>query len=166
TEVSEASGTLLLEVAARRWSDQVLEALQLPASCLPPVLESCNEAGRTSDGVPVAAGAGDQAAGALGVGVDRPGPVSVVLGTSGVVFAATERFAADAQARVHAFCHAVPETWHLMGVMLSAAGSLRWLRDTIAPESDYDELIAEAATWPAGTEDLIFLPYLVGERTP
>src|SRR5207302_2322837 len=166
TDVADASGTLLLDVAQRRWSLEVLDALELDGAWLPEALESPAVSGRTPDGVPVAAGAGDQAAGALGVGVDRPGPVSVVLGTSGVVFAATERFAADAQARVHAFCHAVPETWHLMGVMLSAAGSLRWLRDTIAPESDYDELIAEAATWPAGTEDLIFLPYLVGERTP
>jgi xylulokinase len=116
--------------------------------------------------VPVAAGAGDQAAGALGVGVDLPGPLSVVLGTSGVVFAALERFAADPQARLHAFCHAVPGAWHAMGVMLSAAGSLRWLRDALAPGVSYDELIAEAAAWPAGAEGLLFLPYLAGERTP
>jgi xylulokinase len=116
--------------------------------------------------VPVAAGAGDQAAGAVGVGVDRPGPLSVVLGTSGVVFSALERFAADRQARVHAFCHAIPNTWHAMGVMLSAAGSLRWLRDVVGSGADYGRLVAEADAWPAGTEGLTFLPYLAGERTP
>jgi xylulokinase len=116
--------------------------------------------------VPVAAGGGDQAAGALGVGVDRPGPVSVVLGTSGVVFAALDAFAADPLARVHAFCHAVPGSWHAMGVMLSAAGSLRWLRDATGSSASYDQLLAEAAAWPAGTEGLTFLPYLAGERTP
>jgi xylulokinase len=166
TEVSDASGTLLLDVAARRWSDQMLEALELPLSWLPPVLESVDEAGRTADGVPVAAGAGDQAAGALGVGVDRPGPVSVVLGTSGVVFCALPGFAADRQARVHAFCHAVPGTWHAMGVMLSAAGSLQWLRRAVAPDLGYEQLVGEAEAWPAGTEGLLFAPYLAGERTP
>lgn len=166
TEVSDASGTLLLDVAARRWSDQVVGALELPASWLPPVLESVDEAGRTADGVPVAAGAGDQAAGALGVGVDRPGPLSVVLGTSGVVFCALPAFAADPQARLHAFCHAVPATWHAMGVMLSAAGSLQWLRSAAAPDLGYDQLVSEAEAWPAGTEGLLFAPYLAGERTP
>ena len=166
TEVSDASGTLLLDVAARRWSDQVLQALELPASWLPPVLESVDEAGHTADGVPVAAGAGDQAAGALGVGVDRPGPLSVVLGTSGVVFCALPAFAADPQARLHAFCHAVPATWHVMGVMLSAAGSLQWLRNAAAPDLGYEQLISEAESWPAGTEGLLFAPYLAGERTP
>jgi xylulokinase len=166
TEVSDASGTLLLDVAARRWSDQVLDALELPASWLPPVLESVDEAGRTADGVPVAAGAGDQAAGALGVGVDRPGPVSVVLGTSGVVFCALDGFAADPWAKLHAFCHAVPATWHAMGVMLSAAGSLQWLRRVIAPDRAYAQLVSEAEAWPAGTEGLLFAPYLAGERTP
>jgi xylulokinase len=129
-------------------------------------LESPTVSGETQDGVPVAAGAGDQAAGAVGVGVDRPGPLSVVLGTSGVVFAALEEFGADREARVHAFCHAVPGTWHAMGVMLSAAGSLRWLRDVVAPELGYETLVAEADSWPAGSEGLIFLPYLAGERTP
>jgi xylulokinase len=166
TDVADASGTLLLDVAHRRWSGEVLEALELDGAWLPEALESPAVSGRTPDGVPVAAGAGDQAAGALGVGVDRPGPLSVVLGTSGVVFAALEHFAADSQARVHAFCHAVPGAWHAMGVMLSAAGSLRWLRDTVATGVPYDELIAGAASWPAGTEGLVFLPYLAGERTP
>jgi xylulokinase len=166
SDVSDASGTLLLDVANRSWSEEVLTALALDHAWLPRVLESPAISGHTADGVPVAAGGGDQAAGALGVGVDRPGPVSVVLGTSGVVFAALAEFAADPQARVHAFCHAVPDAWHAMGVMLSAAGSLRWLRDAVAPGIPYDQLIDEAAAWPAGTEGLVFLPYLVGERTP
>jgi xylulokinase len=166
TDVSDASGTLLLDVAARRWSEEVLDALELDPAWLPRAHESPVVSGLTADGVPVAAGAGDQAAGALGVGVDQPGPVSVVLGTSGVVFAALDRFRADKQARVHAFCHAVPGAWHAMGVMLSAAGSLRWLRDATGSSASYDELLAEAAVWPAGTEGLIFLPYLAGERTP
>jgi xylulokinase len=166
TDVSDASGMLLLDVAARRWSEDVLDALDLDPALLPRVMESPDLSGRTPAGVPIAAGGGDQACGALGVGVDRPGPVSVVLGTSGVVFAALDAFAADPQARVHAFCHAVPGAWHAMGVMLSAAGSLRWLRDTIAPDVAYDELMTAAAAWPPGTEGLLFAPYLVGERTP
>ncbi len=156
-DAADASGTLLFDVAERRWSDEVLEALEVPREWLPQVHESPD--------VPGAPGAGDQAAGALGVGIDRPGPVSVVIGTSGVVFAALPAFAHDAQARVHAFCHAVPGGWHAMGVMLSAAGSLRWLRESVVGES-YDELDREAAAWPPGTEGLLFLPYLTGERTP
>ncbi len=166
TDVSDASGTLLLDVAQRAWSPQVLEALKLDPAWLPRVLEGPAVSGHTSDGVPVASGGGDQAAGALGVGVDRPGAVSVVLGTSGVVFAALDRFEFDRRARLHAFCHAVPGAWHVMGVMLSAAGSLRWLRSLFAPAVSYDELLAEAGRWPAGTEGLVFLPYLAGERTP
>ncbi len=122
TDVSDASGTLLLDVAGRRWSREVLDALKVDPRWLPSVLESPAVSGVTEDGVPVAAGGGDQATGALGVGVDRPGPLSIVLGTSGVVFAALQQYAADPQGRVHAFCHAVPGTWHAMGVMLSAAG--------------------------------------------
>jgi xylulokinase len=166
TDVADASGTLVLNVAKRQWSEEVLEALHFDPDWLPRVLESPETSGHTKDGIPVAAGAGDQAAGALGVGVVEPGPVSVVLGTSGVVFAALNSFAADPQGRVHAFCHAVPGKWHAMGVMLSAAGSLRWLRDTIAPEIGYDQLLKEAEGWPPGTEGLTFLPYLAGERTP
>ena len=165
-DVADASGTLLLDVARRRWSREMLEALELDPAWLPRTLESPEISGATAAGIPVAAGAGDQAAAALGVGVDRPGPVSVVLGTSGVVFAALPGFAADPQARVHAFCHAVPGGWHAMGVMLSAAGSLRWLRDTVATGRGYEELIAAAQKWPSGTEGLTFLPYLTGERTP
>jgi xylulokinase len=165
-DVADASGTLLFDVARRRWSDEVVAALDLDPAWLPPALESAEVSGHTPDGVPVAAGAGDQAAGALGVGVVEPGPLSVVLGTSGVVFTALDAYAHDPQARVHAFCHAVPDTWHAMGVMLSAAGSLRWLRDVAAPGTGFGELVAEAERWEPGAEGLSFLPYLAGERTP
>jgi xylulokinase len=164
TDVADASGTLLLDVAERRWSEEMLDALAFEREWLPRVLESQQLSGATAEGVPVAAGAGDQAAGALGVGVDRPGPVSVVLGTSGVVFAALERYAADPQVRVQTFCHAIPDTWHAMGVMLSAAGSLHWLQAILG--ADYDVLTAEASAWAPTTEGLTFLPYLAGERTP
>lgn len=166
TDVSDASGTLLFDVARRAWSDEVLAALEVPEAWLPPALESPAVSGATADGIPVAAGGGDQAAGALGVGIAGPGPASIVLGTSGVVFSALPAFRADPQARVHAFCHAVPGGWHAMGVMLSAAGSLRWLRDTAAPGAGFDRLVAEAAAWAPGTDGLQFLPYLSGERTP
>jgi xylulokinase len=165
-DVTDASGTLLFDVERRCWSDEVTQVLEVRRSWLPRVLESPEVSGRTADGVAVAAGAGDQAAAALGVGVDRPGPLSVVLGTSGVVFAALPAFAADPQARVHAFCHAVPGGWHAMGVMLSAAGSLQWFRDALAGGVPFAELDAEAARWAPGCEGLIFLPYLTGERTP
>jgi xylulokinase len=166
TDVSDASGTLLFDVARRRWSDELRAALDVPGEWLPPALESPARSGATADRVPVAAGAGDQAAAAIGAGIDRPGPASVVLGTSGVVFAALPAYRADPQARLHTFCHAVPEGWHAMGVMLSAAGALRWLRDAAAPGMPYAELLAEAARWPPGVDGLRFLPYLSGERTP
>ena len=167
TDVADASGTLLFDVAHRRWNEAVIAALDVDPAWLPRPLESPEVSGVTSDGVPIAAGAGDQAAGALGVGVDHAGaPASIVLGTSGVVFAASDTFAADPQARVHAFCHAVPGAWHSMGVMLSAAGSLRWLRDTVAPGEPFEALVAEAEAWEPGVEGLTFLPYLAGERTP
>jgi xylulokinase len=153
-DVSDASGTLLFDVGRRRWSDEALEALELPREWLPPVRESTE-----------AAAAGDQAAGALGVGVAAPGPLSVVLGTSGVVFAALREYRAEPQARLHTFCHAVPGTWHAMGVMLSAAGSLRWLHDALGG-ADYATLLAEAERWEPGAEGLLFQPYLAGERTP
>jgi xylulokinase len=165
-DVADASGTLLFDVAGRRWSEEVLELLELSHDPLPRVHESPEVSGETPAGVPVAAGAGDQAAGAIGVGVDRPGPLSVQIGTSGVVFAALPAFQADPAARVHAFCHAVPGGWHAMGVMLSAAGSLRWLRDAVAPGSDYAALTTVAEAWEPGVEGLTFLPYLAGERTP
>jgi xylulokinase len=166
TDAADASGTLLLDVRGRRWSAEMLAALDVPAEWLPPVLESPAPAGRTSRGAVVAAGAGDQAAGALGVGVDGPGPLSVVLGTSGVVFAALPGYRADPAGRVHAFCHAVPAGWHVMGVMLSAAGCLHWLRGVVAPGEPFAALVAEADRWHPGAEGLTFLPYLAGERTP
>ena len=152
-DAADASGTLLFDVAHRRWSDEVLDALELPSEWLPPSYES-TEIG----------GAGDQPAAALGVGVVEPGPLSVVLGTSGVVLAALPEYAADSQARAHTFCHAVPGLWQAMGVMLSAAGSLRWLRELVG--GSFDQLVGEADGWPSGTEGLTFLPYLAGERTP
>jgi xylulokinase len=153
TDAADASGTLLFDVAHRRWSEEVCDALELPTEWLPPAHESTE-----------IAGAGDQAAAALGVGIAGPGPVSVVLGTSGVVFAALPAYAPEREARVHVFCHAVPGTWHAMGVMLSAAGSLTWLRHIIG--ANYGALDDEAARWPPGTEGLQFAPYLAGERTP
>ena len=153
-DVADASGTLLFDVAHRRWSDEVLDALELPSEWLPRSYESTE-----------IAGAGDQAAGALGVGIDAPGPLSVVLGTSGVVFAALDAYRPEPEARLHTFCHAVPGTWHAMGVMLSAAGSLQWWRNAIGKPA-HDELLAEAAAWEPGTEGLLFQPYLQGERTP
>jgi len=167
TDVADASGTLLFDVAARQWSTEVCDALEVPTAWLPRALEGPAPSGVTADGVPVAAGGGDQAAGAVGMGVIHPhGPVSVVLGTSGVVFAPLEGYAADPQARAHTFCHAVPAMWHAMGVMLSAAGSLQWLRNVIAPGVDFAALVAEAQAWAPGAEGLTFLPYLAGERTP
>jgi xylulokinase len=152
-DVADASGTLLFDVARRRWSTEVCEALDVPLEWLPQAHESTE-----------IAGAGDQAAAALGVGIASPGPVSVVLGTSGVVFAVLPTYVPDSQARVHVFCHAVPGTWHAMGVMLSAAGSLTWLRHVVG--GAYSELDAEAARWAPGCEGLLFAPYLAGERTP
>ena len=153
-DAADASGTLLFDVANRRWSDEVLDALELPREWLPPAYESTE-----------IAGAGDQAAGALGVGIVAPGALSVVLGTSGVVFAALDAYRPEPEARLHTFCHAVPGTWHAMGVMLSAAGSLQWLRRALGGVP-YETLLAEAAAWGAGTEGLLFQPYLQGERTP
>ncbi len=164
-DVADASGTLLFDVARRAWSDEVVAALDLDPGWLPRVLESPEVSGTAFGDVPVAAGAGDQAGGALGAGVvAEGGPASVVLGTSGVVFAALEAYRHDPEARVHAFCHAVPGAWHVMGVMLSAAGSLRWLRDVAG--GSFDELVTEAARWEPGAEGLLFAPYLTGERTP
>jgi xylulokinase len=153
TDAADASGTLLFDVRRRAWSEEVCAALELPLDWLPPAHESTE-----------IAGAGDQAAAALGVGIARPGPVSVVLGTSGVVFAALPAYAHDPEVRLHAFCHAVPGTWHAMGVMLSAAGSAAWLRGVLGAE--LAELEQEAERRPSGSDGLLFAPYLAGERTP
>jgi xylulokinase len=152
-DAADASGTLLFDVRHRAWSAEVCDLLQIPLEWLPPTYESTE-----------IAGAGDQAAAALGVGVARPGPVSVVLGTSGVVFSALPAYEHDPAGRLHVFCHAVPDTWHAMGVMLSAAGSAAWLRGVLA--AGLADLEAEAEKWPPGSDGLLFAPYLAGERTP
>ena len=186
TEVSDASGTALFDVANRKWSERALEAADIPRSWMPESAESVEVTGWINAdaaaatgltlGTPVVGGGGDQAAGAVGSGIVETGVVSSVVGTSGVVFAYADAHAVDPQLRVHTFCHAVPGKWHTMGVVLSAGGSLRWLRDTLyQTESDaarsggpdaYDLITREAASVPAGSEGLIFLPYLTGERTP
>jgi len=173
---ADGSGTLLFDLEQRDWSSETLDALDIPAAWLPPTFEGPEVTGRVTrdaaaatglkEGTPVVAGGGDQSAQAVGVGAIRPGVLAVTMGTSGVVFAATETALIEAQGRLHAFCHAVPDRWHLMGVMLSAAGSLQWYRDALYPNVSFDELAAEAAKAPAGSDGLLFLPYLCGERTP
>ena len=186
TEVSDASGTSLLDVAQRRWSSAMLSALDIPREWLPVCIESPEVSGRVSAsaaaatglkaGTPVVGGGGDQAAQAVGSGIVETGIISVTSGTSGVVFAHADAYAAESQGRLHAFCHAVPGKWHYMGVMLSAGGSFRWLRDAIGDvekfvagwtgDDPYDLLTREAERAPVGSEGLLFLPYLTGERTP
>jgi len=182
TDVADASGTLLLNVARREWSGEVLRAAEIDRSLLPTLYESPEvcaqvsamgaEATGLSVGTPVVAGAGDQAAGAIAMGVVTPGAVSATIGTSGVVFAATDRPALDSKGRLHTFCHAVPGRWHVMGVTQAAGLSLRWYRDqfSCAPAADgqdpYEQLIAEAATVAPGADGLLWAPYLMGERTP
>jgi xylulokinase len=182
TDVADASGTLLLNVAARRWSDEMLDAAEIRSDLLPRVNESQEVTGSLSAraaeetglraGTPVVAGAGDQAAGAVGLGIVRPGMVSATIGTSGVVFAATNTPALDPKGRVHTFCHAIPERWHVMGVTQGAGLSLRWFRDQFGvlstdPSGDpYESLTAEAAQVPPGADGLLWAPYLMGERTP
>ncbi|HKN83617.1 MAG TPA: xylulokinase [Pyrinomonadaceae bacterium] len=173
---ADGSGTMLFDLRKRNWSPEILNALNIPAEWLPPTFEgheitndvTCEAAELTGlrRGTPVVAGAGDQAAQAVGVGVVRPGTIAVTLGTSGVVFAATESPLIEPRGRLHAFCHAVTDRWHLMGVMLSAAGSFQWYHDRFARDRSFDELVSEAAGVRAGSEGLIFLPYLSGERTP
>src|SRR5512134_3161477 len=173
---ADGSGTLLFDLGGRTWSAEVLRKLDIPAEWLPPTFEgpevtgqvTAEAAGETglSAGTPVVAGGGDQAAGAVGTGAVAPGVVSLTLGTSGVVFASTSKPLFEPQGRLHAFCHALPETWHFMGVTLSAAGSLQWYRDALARDQSFDALTAEAEQAPAGSEGLLFLPYLSGERTP
>ncbi|HST03250.1 MAG TPA: xylulokinase [Chloroflexia bacterium] len=173
---ADGSGTLLFDLRVRDWSAAVTRTLDIPAEWLPPTFEGPQVTGGVSaeaalatglqEGTPVVAGGGDQAAGAVGMGAIDPGTVSVTLGTSGVVFAPTAEPLIEPEGRLHAFCHALPGRWHLMGVMLSAAGSLQWYRDTLAPQESFESLVGEAATAPAGSAGLIFLPYLTGERTP
>jgi xylulokinase len=173
---ADGAGTLLFELVKRDWSAEVVAALGIDPSWLPPTYEGpevtgsvSREAARSTGlraGTPVVAGGGDQSAAAVGVGAVEPGIVSLSLGTSGVVFTTTDGPLTDPEGRLHAFCHCVPDRWHVMGVMLSAAGSLRWFRDAFAPELGYPELVEEAAAVPAGSDGLLFLPYLTGERTP
>lgn len=175
-DVADGSGTILFDLAARTWSPEMLAALDLDPSFLPPTFEgpvvtggvtkAAAEATGLRAGTPVVAGGGDQTANAVGVGAVSPGVVALSLGTSGVVFATTAGPSIEARGRVHAFCHAVPGRWHMMGVMLSAAGSLRWLREALAPNLSFDHLVAGAAEVAAGSDGLLFLPYLTGERTP
>jgi len=173
---ADGAGTQLFDLAAREWSPVVLAALDIAPGLMPPTHEGPEVTGVLSRagaeacglraGTPVVAGGGDQSANAVGVGAVRPGVVALSLGTSGVVFAATDRPLRDPLGRVHAFCHAVPGRWHMMSVMLSAAGSLRWFRDALAPGVPFAQLADEAATVPAGSNGLFFLPYLTGERHP
>ena len=176
TDLAGASGTSLLNVAERNWSLEMLTALDIPIEWMPPVHEgtqvtaTISRAGAAVTGLkagtPVVGGGGDQAAGAIGMGCVAADTIGVTVGTSGVVFAPLGAYAYEPDGRLHAFCHAVPNTWHFMGVMLSAAGSLQWYRDSFAPQLDFDRLLGEAADVPAGSEGLFFLPYLSGERTP
>jgi len=181
-DMADASGTLMLDVARRQWSNEVLRAAEIDRSLLPALYESPEVCGKVSAiggeatglaaGTPVVAGAGDQAAGATGMGVVAPGTVSATIGTSGVVFAATDRPALDPQGRLHTFCHAVPGRWHVMGVTQAAGLSLRWFRDRFTSASvgdsrdPYERLTEEAATAPPGADGLLWAPYLMGERTP
>lgn len=181
-DVADASGTLMLDVANRKWSAEVLKAVGIDPAILPGLFESPEICGKISAkgaeetglavGTPVVAGAGDQAAGAVGMGIVAPGVVSATIGTSGVVFAATDRPALDSAGRLHTFCHAIPGRWHVMGVTQAAGLSLRWFRDRLMNgcmqngTDPYDQLTAEAATTPAGADGLLWAPYLMGERTP
>lgn len=173
---ADGAGTLLFDLAARDWSIEILDALEIEPAWMPRTWEGPEITGTVTAeaavatglraGTPVVAGGGDQSANAVGVGAVTVGTMALSLGTSGVVFATTDRPLYEPHGRVHAFCHAVPGRWHLMSVMLSAAGSLRWFRDAVAPGVDFGDLAAAAADVPAGSEGLLFLPYLSGERSP
>ncbi len=165
TEVSDASGTGLLDVPNRTWSHEMLQALDLNESLFPRCFESSEVSGKTDLGIPVVGGGGDQAAGAVGTGAVTEGIISVSLGTSGVVFTALKAANYDRAGAAHTFCHANGQ-WHAMGVMLSCGGALRWYRDTITPGLTYDQISAEASAVAPGCEGLTFLPYLTGERCP
>ena len=176
TDRADGAGTLLMDLARRDWSPSILEAIDIPAAWLPRTVEGPDRTGTVSEaaaeatglraGTPIVGGGGDQAAAAVGVGAVTSDVLSVSLGTSGVVFASTDEPLVEPDGRLHAFCHAVPDRWHLMGVVLSAAGSLRWYRDTLAPDVGFEALVDEAAAAPPGCDGLTFLPYLTGERTP
>ena len=176
TDVSDASGTLLLDLRRRSWSAEMLDALEIPREWLPSVYEGPHLTGKISHGVAdavglpaglfVAAGGGDNAAAAVGNGVVREGLISSSIGTSGSLFVPSEVARIDPSGRLHAFCHAIPGGYHVLGATLSAGGSLRWWRDASGTTLDYDGMVSSAAQAPPGSEGLIFLPYLAGERTP
>lgn len=176
SDVSDASGTGLFDVVNRRWAFDLADKLGIDRSLLPAVVESSEVSGRVTakaasltglaEGTPVYGGAGDQAASAAGNGIVEPGIVSCTLGTSGVVFAHLKQPAYDAAGRVHTFCHSVKGAWHVMGVTQGAGLSLQWFRNQLAPGMSYDDMTAEAAQSPAGSQGLFWLPYLMGERTP
>ena len=173
---ADGAGTVLFDLKSRDWSPALLDLLNIDAAWMPRTFEGPESTGKVSaqaasltglrPGTPVVAGGGDQAAQAIGVGAVEPGIVALTVGTSGVVFATTPSALIEPEGRLHSFCHAVPGLWHLMGVMLSAAGSLQWYRDTLAGNVSFDDLLREAESAPAGSEGLQFLPYLSGERTP
>jgi xylulokinase len=173
---ADGAGMLLFDLGKRDFSAEVLAELGIPSAWMPQAFEGPEITGVVTlaaaaatglrAGTPVVGGGGDQAAQAVGVGAVIPGIVALTLGTSGVVFATTQEPFIEPQGRLHAFCHSVPGAWHLMGVMLSAAGSLQWYRDTLAAGLSFDDLLAPAGEIPPGSEGLFFLPYLTGERTP
>jgi xylulokinase len=173
---ADGAGTILMDLKKRDWSTELLAALHIPTQWMPPLFEGTSVTGKVTGaaadltglvtGIPVVAGGGDQAAQAVGVGAVQRGIIALTVGTSGVVFTTTPSAMIEPQGRLHAFCHAVPGAWHLMGVMLSAGGSLQWYRDAIAPGIPFDDLLRETDRVPAGNDGLIFLPYLSGERTP
>ncbi len=175
-DVNDGAGTVLFDIESRTWSSEVVEALDLDPAMLPRTVEGPDVVGVVTDaaataiglraGTPVVGGAGDQAGNAVGLGAVTPGIAAMSVGTSGVVFVPTSGPSVERDGRLSAFCHAVPGTWHLMGVTMSAAGSLKWLRDELAPDASWDELTALAAAVSPGAEGLVFLPYLSGERTP
>lgn len=180
TDVADASGTLMLDVVGRQWSREIVDAAGLDPAIVPRLFESQDVCARVShaaaaatglcEGTPIVAGAGDQAAGAIGMGITRPGTVSVTIGTSGVIFAATDRPSLDPGGRLHTFCHAIPDRWHVMGVTQAAGLSLRWFRELFGPavtaDQAYATMTAEAGAIAPGADGVLWAPYLMGERTP
>jgi xylulokinase len=176
TDVSDGSGIALMDIGRRSWSDELLAALEIPRAILPDLCEGPEVSARVSaagaaatglrEGTPVVGGAGDQPATAIGSGILQRGQTSITVGTSGVVFTANDQYQPEPDGRLHTFCHAVPGYWFHMGVMLSAAGGMRWLHDALAAGHSYEELSDLAASVPCGADGLVFVPYLTGERHP
>ncbi len=176
TDVADASGTLMLDVENRKWSNELLAAVKISENLLPELYESHEITGKISaagasetglkEGTPIVAGAGDNAAGAVGMGVVKVGAVSATIGTSGVIFAVTEQPSIDLRGRIHTFCHAIPNRWHVTGVTQAAGFSFRWFKDNFAADKSFDDLVKGASKIPAGADGLLWTPYLMGERTP